>query len=215
MKRFIFFLISSLFSGVVATQPELGDFYFVLLMPNEVGHYACAIFTLEELKVCRFPHGPMTCNKVDRQQTFLIDQLTAENLRANATPLSILCLDGKTHHTCGFALPWGYAMAYVFENLEHVDRVLGMIIEKNCLSKFNLTLPEMFEPQMAYDSEDDNFDEINALLANETDTEFASRPLPYPLQQIKQFLGRIAIAGIMYYYEVKEWVVKTVGFKLK
>ena len=201
---------------------ELEDYFFVLLVPNkDDADYQCAVFSLEKLKVCRFPGGPMWSNIVSEEHACLIDSILFEKIYAAASPLSILCIDGNAgfkKHICGFALPWVSGMAYVFENLVQVDKVVGLVVRKSKLMDLGLELFEHNGLQIKCCADLDTFeshlDEIDQLLAsNENSAEqFAKSPLPYPLQHLKQFFGPMVIAGLMYYYDLKVKIIRFLGW---
>lgn len=166
LKQLILTLSSCLLvinlNGAVTTPASGGDvrnYYFILLMPKNDSQYQCAIFPLEKLKICRFPSGPILSNFISHQRACTIDQSCYQNLCKESSQLSVLCVDNNRSnagHICGFALPWGGGLAYVFDGLHQVDKVTGLIVEKAKLKNLNFKLLDLSELQVSCDQIDGN-----------------------------------------------------------
>jgi hypothetical protein len=197
----------------------LEDYCFILLMPsNNSAGYSCAVFVLEDLKVCRFPGGPVWSNTLLEKDLHQISQETYFDIKQMAHKLDILCLDYQNFkldcptndlcHVCGFALPWESGMAYVFDNLTQIDQVTGLIIEKTELvnlklcSHFKKSECNNYQIEIAEYS-DNNLDSIDLLMQGDNDQEYATQPLSDTAQKLKNFFGKIAIFCLMGYHDIK------------
>src|SRR3989338_1589814 len=134
LKKQLILFISILILNLQATNQvhdsnqkrALADYYFVLLMGTNCANndYRCAIFALTDLKICRFPGGPLWSNSIAISELYTITQEVYTNLLKSAPKMAILCLDYNSFRMqcqneckqciCGFALPWEAGMAYVF-----------------------------------------------------------------------------------------------------
>lgn len=212
------FLTFSVAASDLAKKCVTEDYSFILVMPNfnndehDAVNYVCAIFALEELKVCRFPNGSVWSNSLATQKMYHINNDIYLALKENAQKLDMLCLDYAdfrlhcqndcNQSICGFALPWETGMAYVFDDLKNIDQIVGFIVEKTQLGLF-------FKDHNCIRSgacEEASFglDEIDLLLDNNQDEKYVARSLPYPLERLKVICGKIAIACLMSYYELKQ-----------
>lgn len=192
-------------------KKELDKYKFVLLMPKDDVSYLCAVFSLDSLRVCRFPNGPMWSNSINSHKLYTISNAEYSQITKYSDPLPVLCMDEgrldrdmisrSNKNLCGFALPWELGMAFVFDDLKEVSRVSGVIIDKTYLQKINLPLTR----SIAFSDyeEDDGLDEIDLLIAGNEDEEFDARVLPYPLENIKNVLGKIFINCLIKYHAIR------------
>jgi len=211
------------------TKRALEDYYFVLLMGESClgsNNYRCVFFALTDLKVCRFPGGPLWSNSIATSELYTISQDVYEDLLKSTPKMAILCLDYNVfkrkcqneckQSICGFALPWDLGMAYVFDDLQNIDQVSGLIIEKNkleefklefCLKKFDFNRNDLIVIDADQGS---GLDDIDLLLAGETDLgeQIEFKPMSYPMQKITNFFGKIVISCIMGYLDLKQKIIK-------
>lgn len=216
------FLTLSVVASDLAKKCVAEDYSFILVMPNFNPHvnngehdgadYVCAIFALEELKVCRFPNGSVWSNSLAGQKMHPLTKETYLALKEHAQKLDMLCLDYAdfrlhcqndcNQSICGFALPWETGMAYVFDDLKNIDQIVGFIVEKKQLSLFFKNHDCI--RSNACEEVDFSLDEIDLLLDNNQEEKYIARSLPYPLERLKVIFGKIAIACLMSYYELKQ-----------
>ncbi len=196
-------------------QSSLGpkDYHFFLLLPAEDNQVGLAIYLLDELKVCRFPNGPVRVNSLKDKYIQLISIEDGLQFSKCAQKLLMLCLDRQQqpalvsadtgpHQLCGFALPWEQGMAYVFDDLPNISVVQGFIVSKEEARKQNL----MIEGDRVCRSESMNdfeMDEIDLLISEQPDRDYVSKPLPYPLQKAKNFFGKIVISCLIRYHRLR------------
>lgn len=186
-------------------QVAQDQYRFLVALPHGSA-YQCAIFELLEMRACRFPSGPVRVNSIKGHQWLELKLEQYQLLQARASKLPVLCIDeGWLHNQqvsrsnrnlCGFALPWESGMAYVFDDLYEVENLSGLIVSTELLLELNL-LPN---------SECDELDEIDQLIAGSVGQEIADRSLPYPLDKVKQFLGQAFIATLLKYHDWKDRV---------
>ena len=226
MKHYNFILILLIsnfvpnFGSINWTEKRLIDDYsFILLMPQNESKWVAAIFSLTDLRVCRFPNGPMWSNSVALQEIYPVSKDCYLTIKNCSQKLHILCLDYSIfklqcqnpckQSVCGFALPWEPGMAYVFDDLQNIEHLKGYIIEKSKLAdlKFESTIK-----RSQLDLSED-LDEIDFLIENNHDDQYVGKYLPYPLQDIKNFFGKIAISCLIYYHSFKQKVTKLVNSK--
>ena len=123
--------------------------------------------------------------------------------------LPVLCIDEgwlkeyqinrSNKNLCGFALPWDSGMAYVFDDLYQVENISGLIVLCDKLVQMNLlNVPNQFTDL------DDDMDDIDRLVAGVDGEEMMSKPLPYPLDQIKIVCGQLFIAALLKYHQIKD-----------
>lgn len=196
-------------------KKELGKYKFVLVMPSNVGH-SCAVFSLDDLRICRFPNGPMWSNSVKSQKLYSISQDAYRQISNKAKKLPVLCIDeGRIHghnisrsnkDVCGFALPWEQGMAYVFDDLKDVDQVCGLIVENDFLQRLDLEA-EGAKPEFELLDDDEDFDMVDALVSDNDDDDFDAKALPYPLEGIKNYFGRIFIACLLNYHGLRSKLI--------
>lgn len=204
----------------------LEDYYFILLMPTkhtEQTDYLAAIFALNDLKVCRFPGGPLLSNSVALNELYNISNQEYLKLNQVGYKLAILCLDYSAfkldcqndcqQNICGFALPWESGKAYVFDDLTQIDKVLGILIEKTQLAQIELTAClkkiECVEDQSSLLIIDElDFDAVDSLLESNTDELYDSKQLSDTAQSITNFFGKIAITLLMGYHDIKQKIIK-------
>lgn len=239
-QKAMLLLINLLLCNLYASEPVqkrvLEDYCFVLMMQNDQinSNYLCAIFALTDLRVCRFPGGPLWSNSLANQELYVISQEVYSQIKNLAQKMAILCLDytafkRQCHNDChknicGFALPWDLGMAYVFDDLQDVAQVSGLIIEKNklldfklgaCLKKIDLNQRDLMVIDVAQIDHTINLntsepDDIDLLLENQVDTEeeVVLKPMSYPMQKITNFVGKIVISCLMGYLDLKQKVIK-------
>ena len=196
-------------------KKELGKYKFVLVMPSNVG-YSCAVFSLDRLRICRFPNGPMWSNSVKAQKLYSISKDTYHQINNKAKKLPVLCIDeGRIHghnisrsnkDVCGFALPWEQGMAYVFDDLKDVDQVCGLIVEDSYLQQLDLEGTEV-KSDFEFSNDDDEYDIVDDLVDDNDDDEFDAKALPYPFEGIKNYFGKIFIACLLNYHELRAKLV--------
>lgn len=201
------------------------DYSFILLMPSSDTTYVGIVFPLSDLKVCRFPNGPMWSNSIDSKTLYYIPKSIYTDIKKCSQKLHMLCLDFGLFKSqcqndcqqsiCGFALPWEQGMAYVFDDLKEVDRVTGFIIEKSCLSQLQLERASKkidvsnVNQSSSQDTMGDlDLDEINLLIDANLDEEYVGKYLPYPFQDIKNFIGKIVISCLMRYHNIRQKLLK-------
>jgi len=228
-KWLVVLLVNMVITEVAGSSEKRSaeDYSFILLMPSaesDSGRVA-VVFPLDTLKVCRFPNGPMWSNSIAAQTFYLVSQQAYTVIKKEAQKLHILCLDYGVFKSqcqndcqqsiCGFALPWEPGMAYVFDDLKDIDQVSGLLIEKTKLAKLELGLPLNKSEFLTVNSEplDDgmNLDEIDLLVAGNTDDEYAGKYLPYPFQDIKNFFGKIVISCLMRYHTIRQKMITLLG----
>ena len=80
-------------------KKELGKYKFVLVMPSNVG-YSCAVFSLDRLRICRFPNGPMWSNSVKAQKLYSISKDTYHQINNKDVVIGIAA-SGTTPYVIG------------------------------------------------------------------------------------------------------------------
>lgn len=214
------------FWQIKAVEKRSADEYsFILLMPQSDTNLVGAIFKLDDLRVCRFPNGPMWSNSIAQKDLRVIPEAVYLEIKKNAQKLHILCLDYQSfkmhcqnnceQSICGFALPWEPGMAYVFDDLKNVEHVTGFLIEKSQLVQleFNKLIKknEPFSINAANLNESFDLDEIDLLIAGNTDNEYVGKYLPYPLQDIKNLCGKVVISCLMRYHDIRQKMIQFLG----
>ncbi len=222
----------------LVVKKTLSDYCFILLIQTNQhsNNYLCAIFALTDLKVCRFPGGPLWSNSISSKELYAISQDIYLELKSFSQKMAILCLDYNTFKTqccnncsqniCGFALPWDPGMAYVFDDLQEVSQVSGLLIEKNkllglkigaCIKAIDLDPNDFMVIDIAQIDHNSNLsseklDDIDLLLENEIDSgeiiEF--KPMPESMQKITNFFGKIVISCLMGYLDLKQKLIKVI-----
>lgn len=222
----------------LVVKKTLSDYCFILLMQTNQhsNNYLCAIFALTDLKVCRFPGGPLWSNSISSKELYAISQDIYLELKSFSQKMAILCLDYNTFKTqccnncsqniCGFALPWDPGMAYVFDDLQEVSQVSGLLIEKSkllglkigaCIKAIDLDPNDFMVIDIAQIDHNSNLsseklDDIDLLLENEIDAgetiEF--KPMPESMQKITNFFGKIVISCLMGYLDLKQKLIKVI-----
>lgn len=201
------------------------EYSFILLMPQADTNLLCAVFRLDDLRVCRFPNGPMWSNSLALQDLHVISEEIYLEIKKHAQKLHILCLDYHSfkircqnncqQNICGFALPWEPGMAYVFDDLKDVDQVTGFLIEKSQLAQLQINnvikKNELFTINTADTGNSLDLDEIDLLIAGNTDSEYVGKYLPYPLQELKNFCGKVMICCLMRYHEIRQKMIQLMG----
>ena len=222
----VFINFISLILPLGAIERRIADEYsFILLVPQAQDKLACAIFMLDDLRVCRFPNGPMWSNSLALKELYPVSEEVYLQIKNLAQKLHILCLDYSSFKTrcqndcqqsiCGFALPWEPGMAYVFDDLTNVDQVAGFLIEKSELSQLKLghviKKKEAFTIQLNHTDNCLDLDEIDLLIAGNTDSEYVGKYLPYPLQELKNLCGKIVISCLIRYHEIRQKMINLIG----
>lgn len=205
----------------------LDEYGFVLLMPQTDTNLLAAVFMLDDLRVCRFPNGPMWSNSVALKKLYPISAEVYTEIKNRAQKLHILCLEYNSfkvrcqnecqQNICGFALPWEPGMAYVFDDLKNIDQVSGFLIEKSQLAALQLVdhikRNDIFGINVnhAESNLDLDLDEIDLLIAGNTDSEYVGKYLPYPFQDLKNLLGKIVISCVIRYHEIRQKMMSLIG----
>lgn len=197
----------------------LDEYSFILLMPQADNQLVAAVFMLDDLRVCRFPNGPMWSNSLAIKKLHPISAEIYTEIKSRAQKLHVLCLDYSNfkmrcqnecqQSICGFALPWEPGMAYVFDDLQNIEQVTGFLIEKSQLAY--LQLNDELKKNRSLSSADLDLDEIDLLIAENTDSEYVGKYLPYPLQDIKNLLGKIVISCLIHYHEIRQKIINLIG----
>ena len=223
--RWIFLLSSYLVASESTNFPtknELENYSFILVMPRSDADYLCAIFSLDHLKVCRFPNGPMWSNSITSQELYIMPKEAYLDLKQSSQKLPVLCIDdGRLQqklnqnrcnkNVCGFALPWESGMAYVFDDLREVDRVSGMIIGREQLMQLKPQLEILGKDINEISNCENNLSDVDLLIQGNLDDEYVLKPLPYPFQKIKNLFGKIAIACLISYHELRLKIATLLG----
>ena len=201
---------------------------------NHANNYACVVFSLTELKVCRFPGGPLWSNSIAMQQSYEISQDVYLGIKNLAQKMAVLCLDYNAFkqqchndchkNICGFALPWDPGMAYVFDDLQDIAQVSGLIIEKNKLLEFKLgscvkKTDLKHDDHLVVDIAQIDYkislnsaepDDIDLLLENQADfaEQVELKPMSKPMQKLTNFFGKILVSCLIGYIDLKQKIIK-------